>query len=217
MVVERSARDRLSSFASTAALGGVASAPSVPHPHSTSQQEVRHMAVQAHAPASEGLRPQGPALNESPPRDFSVAPPAPPAVDGPVVELIGHPTTAPRIASRTAIDAAVDQAVLPHQLHEIDQIIELAQLGELLVEKDARVALLERGLADWRERARLEIDARAAAERVAFERERDLIGVIHQQISAIESAEESTREAFAQADELRARLRSEGRRGGKAR
>jgi hypothetical protein len=164
------------------------------------------MAVQAHAPVSEGLRPQGPALNGSPPRAFSAAPPAPPAVDGPVVELIGHPTTQPRVDSRSAIEAAVDQAVLPHQLHEIDQIIELAQLGELLVEKDARVALLERGLADWRERARLEIEARAAAERLAFERERDLIGVIHQQISAIESAEESTREAFAQADELRARL-----------
>jgi hypothetical protein len=164
------------------------------------------MAVQAHAPASEGLRPQGPALNESPPRAFSAAPPAPPAVDDPVVELIGHPTTLPRVASWTAIEAAVESAVLPHQLHEIDQVVELAQLGELLVEKDARVALLERGLADWRERARLEIEARAAAERLAFERERDLIGVIHQQISAIESAEESTREAFAQADELRARL-----------
>ena len=164
------------------------------------------MAVQAHAPASEGLRPQGPALNGSPPRAFSAAPPAPPAVDGPVVELIGRPTTQPRVGLRGVIEAAVDEAVLPHQLHEIDQVIELAQLGELLIEKDARVALLERGLADWRERARLEIEARAAAEHLAFERERDLIGVIHQQISAIESAEESTREAFAQADELRARL-----------
>jgi hypothetical protein len=164
------------------------------------------MAVQAHAPASEGLRPQVPALNESPPRAFNAAPPAPPLVDDPVVELIGHPAAPPRFASRTAIEAAVDEAVLPHQLHEIDQVIELAQLAELLVEKDARVALLERGLADWRERARLEIEARAAAERLAFERERDLIGVIHQQISAIESAEESTREAFAQADELRARF-----------
>jgi hypothetical protein len=164
------------------------------------------MAVQANAPASEGLRPQGPALSESPTRAFDAEPPAPPALDGPVVELIGHPTAPPRFASRTAIEAAVEAAVLPHQLHEIDQVIEVAQLGELLIEKDARVALLERGLADWRERARLEIEARAAAERLAFERERDLIGVIHQQISAIESAEESTREAFVQADELRARL-----------
>ena len=164
------------------------------------------MAVQANAPASEGLRPQGPALDGSPARAFNAAPPAPPALDGPVVELIGHPTAPRRFASRTAIETAVESAVLPHQLHEIDQIIEMARLGELLVEKDARVALLERGLADWRERARLEIDARAAAESLAFERERDLIGVIHQQISAIESAEESTREAFVQADELRARL-----------
>jgi hypothetical protein len=164
------------------------------------------MAVQVHAPASEGLRPQEPALSKSPPRAFHAAPPAPPALDGAVVELIGHPTAPQRFASRTAIETAVESAVLPHQLHEIDQVVEMARLGELLVEKDARVALLERGLADWRERARLEIDARAAAERLGFERERDLIGVIHQQISAIESAEESTREAFAQADELRARF-----------
>jgi chromosome segregation ATPase len=134
------------------------------------------------------------------------APPPPPPVDGDVVELIGRPTTLPRSATRTAIDSAVESAVLPHQLHEIDQVVEIARLGELLVEKDARIALLERGLADWRERARVEREAHAGAERLAFERERDLVGVIHQQISAIESAEESTQQAFGQADELRARL-----------
>ena len=164
------------------------------------------MAVQAHAPGSEGLRPEGSALNTNPSRAFLAPPPVPPPVDGPVVELIGHPTAPPRYAARTALDSAVESAVLTHQLHEIDQVVEIARLGELLVEKDARIALLERGLADWRERARVEVEAHAAAERVAFERERDLVGVIHQQISAIESAEETTRQAFGQADELRAEL-----------
>src|ERR1035438_3282427 len=137
MAMERSARDRLPISVSTAALAGVAFPPTVPHSHSTSQQEVRPMAVQANAPASEGLRPQGPALDGSPARAFNAAPPAPPALDVPVVELIGHPTAPRRFASRTAIETAVESAVLPHQLHEIDQIIEMARLGELLVEKDA--------------------------------------------------------------------------------
>ncbi|MGA9114981.1 MAG: hypothetical protein WB802_14465 [Candidatus Dormiibacterota bacterium] len=165
------------------------------------------MALQADAPESEGLRPKGPALSERPSETYlTAAPPPPPPVDGDVVELIGHPMSPPRFATRTAIDSAVESAVLPHQLHEIDQVVEIARLGELLVEKDARIALLERGLADWRERARLEMDAHAGAERLAFERERDLVGVIHQQIATIESAEESTQQAFTQADELRTRL-----------
>jgi hypothetical protein len=165
------------------------------------------MALQADAPGSEGLRPKGPALSERPSETYlTSAPPPPPSVDGDVVELIGHPMTSPRFATRTAIDSAVETAVLPHQLHEIDQVVEIARLVELLVEKDARIALLERGLADWRERARLEVEAHAGAERIAYERESDLVGVIHQQIAAIESAEESTQQAFAQADELRTRL-----------
>ena len=164
------------------------------------------MAVQAHAPESGGIAPEGPALNDSPPAVFLAPPPPPPPVDGPVVELRGRPIAPPRTSSRLVLENAVESAVLPHQLHELDQVVEIARLAELLVEKDARIALLERGLADWRERAHREIDARAAAERLAFERERDLIGVIHQQLAAIESAEEGSKAAFAQADELGARL-----------
>jgi peptidoglycan hydrolase CwlO-like protein len=122
------------------------------------------------------------------------------------VELVGRPTATPRFVAQPSVQGAVESAVLPHQLHEIDQVVEIARLCELLVEKDARISLLERGLAEWRERARVEIQAHAGAEQLAFERERDLIGVIHQQISTIDTAEASTQEAFAQADELRARL-----------
>jgi polyhydroxyalkanoate synthesis regulator phasin len=122
------------------------------------------------------------------------------------VELVGRPTATPRFVAQPSLESAIESAVLPHQLHEIDQVVEIARLSELLVEKDARIALLERGLADWRERARVEMEAHAGVERMAFDRERDLIGVIHQQISAIDAAEATAREAFAQADELRARL-----------
>ena len=164
------------------------------------------MAVQAHAPNSGGIAPEGPALDDSPPAAFLAPPPPPPALDGPVVELRGRPVAPPLTSPRLVLENAVESAILPHQLHELDQVVEIARLAELLVEKDARIALLERGLADWRERAQREIDARAAAERLAFERERELIGVIHQQLAVIESAEEGSKSAFAQADELGARL-----------
>jgi len=164
------------------------------------------MAVQAHAPNSGGLPPEGPALSEPPPTAFLPAHPQTPPLGGAVVELVGRPTATPRFVAQPSIESAVESAVLPHQLHEIDQVIEIARLSELLVEKDARISLLERGVAEWRERARVEIEAHSGAERLAFERERDLVGVIHQQISAIDSAEATTREAFVQADELRARL-----------
>ncbi len=164
------------------------------------------MAVRADAPNSGGPPPEGSALSEPSPTAFLTARPQPPPLDGAVVELVGRPTATPRFVPQPSFQGAVESAVLPHQLHEIDQVIEIARLAELLVEKDARISLLERGLAEWRERARVEIEAHAGAERLAFERERDLVGVIHQQISAIESAEASTREAFVQADELRVRL-----------
>ncbi len=164
------------------------------------------MAVQAHAPGSGGLPTEGAALSEPSPTAYLSARPQPPAVDGAVVELVGRPTATPRFVAQPSVAGAVESAVLPHQLHEIDQVVEIARLAELLIEKDARIALLERGLAEWRERARVEIEAHAGAERIAFERERDLVGVIHQQITAIEIAEATTREAFLQADELRARL-----------
>lgn len=162
------------------------------------------MAVQAHAPNSPGLAPEAPA-NGSRARTEPATPP-PPQPAGPVVELVGRPTAPPKTPRHAAIDNAIAAAILPHQIHQIDQVVEIARLAELLVEKDARIALLERGLSEWRERAQLEVDARSSADRLSYERERELVGVIHQQITAIENAEESTRCAFALSDELRARI-----------
>ena len=85
-------------------------------------------------------------------------------------------------------------------------MLEIAHLSELLVEKDARIALLERGIADWRERAQAEIAARMAAARLAYERERELVAVIHRQINLLEQAEITSQAALARNDELQARL-----------
>jgi chromosome segregation ATPase len=143
------------------------------------------MAVQAHV--SPGRR-----LSQA---RAAGAPEAPPP-DGPVVELVGH----------RADLVALDSAVLPHQLHEIDQVLEIARLSELLVEKDARIALLERGIAEWRERAHAETSARLTAERESYEREHQLIGIIHRQLGALEGAESVAQAALARNDELQARL-----------
>jgi chromosome segregation ATPase len=145
------------------------------------------MAVQAHS-----------TRNGSPPSRAIQPPPAPPVPGGGAVEVVGR-----RVA---ILDPAVEGAVLPHQLHQIDQVVEIARLGELLVEKEARIALLERGLGEWRERAHIETAVREASEKAAYEREHELIGVIHQQLMAIESAERNTEAALARNDELQARL-----------
>jgi hypothetical protein len=155
------------------------------------------MAVQARPPESLGLAfprpPQAPA-----------APPGSP--DGPALELLGrriYPVAPPADeAAQLAIDQAVDAAILPHQLHEIDQVLEIARLHELRVEKDSRIAVLERGLVQWRERARIEAEARMASEQLAHERETELIRVLHQQIMVIDSAEQGKQLAHARVQEL---------------
>jgi len=153
------------------------------------------MAVQAHPTEAERLSPERPSL--SPP----AAPPPPP--DGPIVELVGRRATT---VVPHGVELALDAAVLPHQLHEIDQVVEIARLSELLVEKDARIALLERGISQWRDQARVEIAERKAAEQLGFARERELVGVIHQQLTTAELAEKNAEAALARNDELQARL-----------
>ncbi len=149
------------------------------------------MAVQPQSPEAEPL---------ASPTAVASAPAAPaPAPGGPVVELTGH-----RVAPRPSAD--VQAAILPHQLHELDQVVEIARLSELLVEKDARIALLERGIARWRERALSEVDARTASEQRAFEHERELVAVLHQQLTTIDLAEQTAHAALARNDELQARL-----------
>ncbi len=158
------------------------------------------MAVQARPPESLGLAyprpPQAPAL---PPGPF-------PEPDGRALELLGrrvYPAPPPADeGTRFAIDQAVDAAILPHQLHEIDQVLEIARLHELRVEKDSRISVLERGLAQWRERARAEGEARLASEQLAHERETELIRVLHQQIMVIDSAEQGNQMAMARVHEL---------------
>jgi len=112
MAVERSARERRPSLVSTAALGGVASTPSVPHPHSTSQQEVRLMAVQAHAP-----RPRAYARRAGPEREpapgFQRRSPSGARRGRPRCRVDRPPDHPAASRLATAIEAAVDQAVLP--------------------------------------------------------------------------------------------------------
>ena len=166
------------------------------------------MAVQAYPPEAARPRraPAAPGAGNSPP-SLAISPPNPegasPLGTAAVVELVGRRVAPPMFG---ATGNGVHEAVLSHQLHEIDQVLEIAHLSELLVEKDARIALLERGIADWRERAQVEIAARMAAARLAHDRERELVAVIHHQINGLEQAEVTSQAALARNDELQARL-----------
>ena len=157
------------------------------------------MAVQPRPPEAVSLPAERPVSGPT------AAPPFPPA--GPVVELTGRRVGgAVHSKQRLEVATAVETAVLPHQLHELDQVVEIARLCELLVEKDARIALLERGIGTWRDRLQTEMSDRRTAEHLAFERERELVGVIHQQLTTIDEATANAKVALTLNDELQARL-----------
>lgn len=140
--------------------------------------------------------------------------PAPQSVSGPTVEVIGRRVDPFAIAKqRIALEMAVAEAVLPHQLHEIDTVVEIAHLQELLDEKESRVSLLSMGIAQWRERAVAESDARRREQRSAHDRERDLVRVIHQQMitieqqsQALETAEQNVTDAHLKIREMEIRI-----------
>ena len=113
--------------------------------------------------------------------------PAPVEPSGPTVEVVGRKTDPfARAKQQIALEMAVAEAVLPHQLHEVDAVVEMAHLQALLDEKDSRIGLLTMGLAQWRERALAESDSRRSEQVQAHGRERDLVRVIHQQMGTIE-------------------------------
>lgn len=144
------------------------------------------MAVQPRPPQPETLGEQQ--LKEV----LTAPPPPPPPVNGGVVELLGRRTDSiTPTGAQVAFESALEAAVLPHQLHEIDNVVEIAHLQELTAEKDNRIALLTLGISQWRERAIAEADARRREQHAGHERERDLIRVIHQQLSTVDSAEQS--------------------------
>jgi hypothetical protein len=158
------------------------------------------MAAQPRAPEAEELSTER--LHPTP-----TAAPAPAPGDGAVVELVGRKVgTISDVDPQLAFENAVEAALLPHQLHAIDNIVEIAHLQELTQEKDARIALLVMGIAQWRERAIVESDARRREQQAAHERERDLIRVIHQQMAIVDSAEQSSQGAQARIRELEASI-----------
>jgi hypothetical protein len=114
--------------------------------------------------------------------------PMAPEPSGPTVEVVGRREDPfARAKQQIALEMAVAEAVLPHQIHEVDAVVEMAHLEELLGEKESRISLLTMGIAQWRERAISESDARRSDGAQAHARERDLVRVIHQQMGSIET------------------------------
>lgn len=111
----------------------------------------------------------------------------PPLTDGPTVELVGRKIDPFAVEKeQIAIDMAVAEALLPHQLHEIDQVIEMAHLKEMIGEKEARISFLTMGLEHWRTAAQLEAETRRTESAQAFTRERELVGILHEHIQRID-------------------------------
>jgi hypothetical protein len=69
------------------------------------------------------------------------------------------------------------------RLLAMDNLVDLIGLRETLAEKEALIAILEKDLSTWRERALNEACARKADSALAFDRERELVRVLHRQLT----------------------------------
>ena len=148
------------------------------------------MAAQTRTPVIQALAPEPSTLDQIR-ATIGSAPPEP--LTGPTIEVVGRRVDPfAEAKQRIALEMAVAEAILPHQLHEIDAVVEIAHVKQLLDEKDARISFMSLGIAQWRERAIAESDARRREQQVAHERERDLVRVIHKQMSAVDSAVRET-------------------------
>lgn len=148
------------------------------------------MAAQPHTPDTV----EGRTIEET----VSAVPAAPPADGAPAVELVGHridPLAPIDYEAELQKELIVEEAVLPHHLHEIDALVELVHLQELVAEKDARISLLVTGIAHWRDRALREADDRRGEAHAAHERERDLVRVLHHNMIALDECERRADEA----------------------
>jgi hypothetical protein len=68
------------------------------------------------------------------------------------------------------------------RLLALDNLIDLVQLRESLAERDAQVSLLEAEVSAWRQRALTEASARKADAAEAYDRQRELVTVLHRQL-----------------------------------
>jgi hypothetical protein len=68
------------------------------------------------------------------------------------------------------------------RLLALDNLIDLVQLRESLTERDAQVSLLEAEVSAWRQRALTEASARKADAAEAYDRQRELVTVLHRQL-----------------------------------
>ena len=101
-----------------------------------------------------------------------------------VVELIGTRTEVRR--ARSALEDS--PVVLALQLMAIDNFVEIIRLRTELAEKDRRIAILTVGLGTWRERAGAQREARRRDAAEAYEREHEIVTLLHQQMQVADSA-----------------------------
>lgn len=145
--------------------------------HSTLSQEVASMAARP-APS------QAATIPDHLSRDSAAARPFPIPDEG-AIEVLGRAmkgavATPPSTNGHDLSTAGETMRAL--RLLALDNLIDLVQLRESLAERDAQVSLLEAEASAWRQRALTEASARKADAAEAYDRQRELVTVLHRQL-----------------------------------
>ncbi|MBV9100967.1 MAG: hypothetical protein JOZ46_07735 [Candidatus Dormibacteraeota bacterium] len=151
------------------------------------------MAARTAAPAAIGFR-------EEQAQDTAASRAFPIPADG-AVEVLGRAIkgAGTQLApSNGQSEATAEETMRALRLLALDNLIDLVQLRETLAEREAQVHILEAEVASWRQRALSETVARKTDASEAYARQRELVTVLHRQLT--------------QNDELQAQLESSRRR-----
>jgi hypothetical protein len=101
-----------------------------------------------------------------------------------IIELVGTRTDT-LAKPATVADTPV---ILSLQLLAIDNFVEMIRLRTEIAEKDRRIGTLTVGLRTWRERAGMEQATRRRDLAEAYDREREVISLLHQQMQVADTA-----------------------------
>lgn len=102
-----------------------------------------------------------------------------------IVELLGTSPGERRVPRPGVVDAPT---VLAAQLRAIGSIVEVVRLRAALADSEQRIGTLVTGIRIWRERAESEAAARRQDQREAHAREREVVGLLHQQMVVADAA-----------------------------
>lgn len=99
------------------------------------------------------------------------------------LEVIGRPVNGHAGEAADVVEALNDdEALHALRLLALDNLIDLVNLREALAERDARISELETHVETWRQRSFSESSARERESAAAYQRQRELVSVLHRQL-----------------------------------